>query len=69
MVVLFTVCLPVPLVEVLGSQGEVTVSTGKVLNMPHLSQGRDHLSNNGLVTGPTHTLSLSGDPLTLHVLV
>lgn len=69
MVVLFTVGLSVPLVEVLGSQREVTVSTGKVLNMPHLSQGRDHLSNNRLVTGPTHTLSLSGDPLTLHVLM
>lgn len=44
-VVLFTVGLSVPLVEVLGSQREVTVSTGKVLNMPHLSQGRDHLEN------------------------
>lgn len=28
-----------------------------------------YLSNNRLVTGPTHTLSLSGDPLTLHVLM
>lgn len=45
MVVLFTVGLSVPLVEVLGSQREVTVSTGKVLNMPHLSQGCDHLEN------------------------
>ena len=56
MIILLTVGPPVVLEECYGRQFLLTLRTGKVLGVPCLPHGVDHLPKDGTVACSTHTL-------------
>jgi len=69
MIVLLTVRSALSLKEVLGAQLLVAMGAGKMLGMPRVAKGGDHLTHNRFAASSTHAFLLGFHALLVHVLL